>query len=248
MELIKTIYKRAGAVLAKKPFTLWGISLLCGVLTGVAGMLCGIIPILSLCIGLLLSTSMTMIFLRGYRGEDVRAVQLFDCFKDWKTIKRVLCGLGWMFLWIFLWSLIPVVGWIFAIVRVYRYRLTPYILVYEPDVAITDAIKVSEKRTYGYKGKMFGADVLVFVAYFVVFLVLSLLSMIPYLGILFSLVLIVVNIVFCLFIGLYMGLVQSAFYEEIMNASAKKAYCPKCGGEVSTDDEFCSHCGAGLGE
>ena len=245
MELIKKIYGKAGKVLAKKPFALWGISLLSGVLTGVAGMLCGIIPILSLCIGLLLSTSMTMIFLHGYRGEEVKAVQLFECFKDWKTIKRVLCGMGWMFLWVFLWSLIPFVGWIFAIVRIYRYRLTPYILVYEPDVAITDAIKVSAERTQGYKGKMFGADVLIFVAWFVVNLVLGLLSAIPYIGILFALVLIVVNIVFMLFIGLYMGLVQAAFYEEIMSTTAKR-FCTQCGGAVSVDAGFCSHCGANL--
>ena len=33
---------------------------------------------------------------------------LFDCFRDWQTIKRVLAGMGWMILWIFLWSLIPI--------------------------------------------------------------------------------------------------------------------------------------------
>lgn len=223
MELIKTIYLRAVAVLAKKPFVLWGISLLSGVLSTVFSVLCGIVPGLSLCISLLLSTSMTMIFLRGYRGEEVKAVQLFECFKDWKTIKRVLCGMGWMLLWIFLWSLIPVVGIIFAVIRAYRYRLTPYILVYEPDVSITDAIKVSAQRTQGYKAKMFGADVLVYAAYFVAVLVLTLLAMIPYIGILFSLVLFVLNVVFFLFVGLFLGLVQAAFYEEISASTAPVA-------------------------
>ena len=247
MELIKTIYLRAGKVLAKKPVVLWGVSLLEGVLSTVFGILFGIIPGVSLCIGLLLSTSMTMIFLNGYRGKEVKAADLFICFKDWATVKRVLCGLGWMYLWVFLWALIPFVGWIFAIIRIYRYRLTPYILVYEPDVAITDAIKVSAERTKGFKGKMFGAEVLVYVAYGVVMLVLGILALIPYLGILFSLVSWIVGIVFALFSGLYIGLIQAAFYEEITAASVKRL-CPKCEKEVAKTAEFCSHCGANLSE
>ena len=43
---------------------------------------------------------------------------------DLATIKRVLCGMGWMMLWIFLWSLIPIVGIVFGIIRTYEYRPT----------------------------------------------------------------------------------------------------------------------------
>ena len=101
-----------------------------------------------------------MIYLSGYRGENVQVVQLFSCFKDWQTAKRVILGMGWMALWIFLWALIPIVGPIFAIIRSYQYRLTPYILITEPEVSITDAIKESTKRTEGYKLKMWLAEVL----------------------------------------------------------------------------------------
>ena len=153
--MIMAIYKKAFEVLMKKPVRLWGISLLFVFLTYVGSLLCGIaIPIFGLAVSMLLSTSMTLIFLHGYRGEEVKAVNLFDAFRDWQTIKRVLAGMGWMLLWVFLWSLIPIVGIIFGIIRSYEYRLTPYILMLEPDVKPTEAIKVSKERTKGWKGKM----------------------------------------------------------------------------------------------
>ena len=120
--MLMTIYKRAFSVLMKKPLKLWGISLLAIVLSSVLSALCGVaIPVLGLAVSLLISTSMTIIFLKGYRGEEVEVTQLFACFKDWNTIKRVTLGLGWMLLWIFLWSLIPIVGPIFALIRTYEY-------------------------------------------------------------------------------------------------------------------------------
>ena len=215
---IWTIYGRAFSVLMRRPIRLWGISLLFSFLVSVGSALCGFaIPILGISVVLLLQTSMTLIFLHGYRGEDdkVKAVSLFDAFKDWATIKRVLCGMGWMMLWIFLWSLIPIVGIIFALIRMYEYRLTPYILMMEPDVKPSEAIKVSKQRTMGWKGKMFGADILVYVCFFVVFLILMLLGRIPYAGILFMIILALFVIAFALFVGLFIGLVKAAFYEEI---------------------------------
>ena len=228
--MIMAIYKKAFSILMQKPLRLWGISLLYVFLSCVAGLLCGIaIPILGLAVTLLLETSMTLIFLHGYRGEDVRAVNLFDCFKDWATIKRVLCGMGWMLLWIFLWSLIPIVGIIFALIRTYEYRLTPYILVMEPDVKPTEAIKLSKQRTMGWKGKMFGADILVVVFFYVAFLILMLLSRIPYAGIVFAIILVLFVILFCLLAPLFLGLVQAAFYEEIRTWGSypgRAAYAP----------------------
>lgn len=228
--MVMAIYKKAFGILMQKPLKLWGISLLYVFLSCVAGLLCGIaIPILGIAVTLLLETSMTLIFLRGYRGEDVRAVNLFDCFKDWATIKRVLCGMGWMLLWIFLWSLIPIVGIIFALIRTYEYRLTPYILVMEPDVKPTEAIKLSKQRTMGWKGKMFGADILVVVFFYVAFLILMLLSRIPYAGIIFAIILALFTILFCLLAPLFLGLVQAAFYEEIRTWGSypgRAAYAP----------------------
>ena len=214
--MIMTLYRRAFSILMRKPFRLWGISLLGTFLAGIAGVAFGVIPVVGLAIAILFEVSLAMILLRGYRGEEnPRAVDLFDTFKDWATIKRVLCGMGWMTLWIFLWSLIPIVGIIFGIIRTYEYRLTPYILMLEPDVKPTEAIKLSKERTKGWKGKMFGADILIFVFYCIAMIVLGLLTRIPVVGILFGIITVLFMICFAALIPLFIGLVQAAFYDEI---------------------------------
>lgn len=240
--MLATIYGRAFKVLMKKPFKLWGISLLAIFLSSVLSGLCGFaIPVLGISVSLLISTAMTMIFLKGYRGEDVNTTQLFVCFKDWNTIKRVVLGLGWMYLWIFVWALIPIVGPFIALVRVYEYRLTPYILVLEPEVAITDAIKISAQKTKGYKLQMWLADFVYIIVCFVVGLVLGLLSAIPYLGILFGLVLFVFILAVAALGSLFVGLVQAAFYEEINSTAV--SFCSNCGSKLTSAVNVCPNCG-----
>ena len=255
--MIKTIYTRALKVLMKKPIKLWGISLLSGLLGTILSVLFGLTPGIGMCLTTLINTSMTMIFLHGYRGEEVSCEMLFECFQDWNTIKRVCLGTGWSMLWTFLWALIPVVGPIFAMIRSYEYALVPYILVTEPEISITDAIKVSKERTNGYKGKMFGADVLLPLCFAGATLVLTLLATIPYLGFLFGLVNAVAGIAYGLFSGLFNGLVKAAFYEEITNptipvtivgapAGATK-FCPECGSQIAAEAVFCPNCGHKMG-
>ena len=241
MVSIKTIYSRAFAVLRKKPFLLWGISLLAMLLSALSVPLLGVIPAASIAVSMLLQTAMTLIYLRGYRGEEIAVTQLFDTFKDWKTVKRVLCGMGWASLWIFLWSLIPVAGIVFGIIRTYEYRLTPYILMHEPDVPITEAIKVSREKTRGYKARMFGADALYVVVIAAAEILLALLATIPYIGVLFGILSVVFTIAASLFGPLFLGQVQAAFYEEITH----RRVCPRCGVELSPDARFCYNCGYG---
>lgn len=239
--MFMTIYKRAANILIKKPWKLWGISLLSVVLSTVLSALCGsAIPLLGTIVGLLITTAMTIIFLKGYRGEDVEVSELFACFKDWNTIKRVILGMGWMTLWIFIWSLIPIAGIVFAIIRSYEYRLTPYILMLEPDIPITEAIKVSKQRTQGYKLQMWLADFVFAIICIAIGLILALLSLIPILGILFALIAIVFAISVALFSTIFLGLVQAAFYEEI-NGSVK--ICTGCGSVLPQGAAFCQNCG-----
>ena len=242
--MLMKIYNQAFAVLMKKPLKLWGISLLSIVLSAVLMPLCGVaIPAIGISVSMLLATSMTMIYLYGYRGENVEVTQLFTCFKDWQTIKRVVLGLSWMVLWVFLWALIPIVGPIIAIIRIYEYRLTPYILVTEPDVAITDAIKLSSTRTKGYKLQMFLADFVYAAIYFVVILVLGLLAKIPVIGVLFSLVTVLLNIAYVALVPLFAGLVKAAFYVEI---STGRAVCDNCGAKLPIGADFCASCGQAI--
>ena len=244
--MLMTIYGRAFKVLMKKPLKLWGISLLAAILTPALVSLCGVaIPGLGLSVGLLMSTAMLMIFLHGYRGEEVKVVQMFDCFKDWATMKRVVLGLAWMYLWIFLWSLIPFVGWIFALIRIYEYRLTPYILITEPDVKLTDAIKVSAQRTKGYKLQMWLADFVYALMFVLAMIVLALFTAIPLLGTLIALAMVVLYIAFIALAPLFAGLVQAAFYEEISSGSN---FCGNCGKRLPFGAEFCSSCGKSVKE
>ena len=251
--MIKTILTRAIQVVLKKPIRLWGITLLSTFLTSVFGFLCGItIPGLGIAVSLLLSVGLTMVFLHGYRGEQVRAVQLFDAFRDWGTIKRTLCGMGWMTLWIYLWALIPIVGFVFAIIRSYEYRLVPYILVNEPDVKPTEAIKVSKERTMGYKTSMFLTDLIPIAAVIVVVLVFGLLGMIPKAGGFFLFLMVIALILLGLILPLLMGLIKSAYYEEITNPSmsvfrSNTKVCPFCGEVVDASVIFCPKCGQKIG-
>ena len=219
-----TIYKRAMAVLMRKPLKLWGISLLSTLLMPLIVGLCGVtIPGVGIAVSLLMVTSMTMVYLAGYRGKAVHTTQIFSCFKDWQTIKRVTLGMSWMTLWVVLWSLIPIVGPFIAIKRVYEYRLTPYILITEPDVALTEAYKESAKRTKGYKLQMWLSDFLIDILFGIAVGIIGALSGIPYIGFLFALVLLVAFVLYGALRPLFGGLVQAAFYEEISNPSIPAA-------------------------
>ena len=227
--MIREIYQKAMSVLMKKPLRLWGISLLSMLLVYLAGIGFVGVPAVAFAVELLLGASMAFIYLKAYRtGFEPACADLFTAFKK-ERIWRVLGGMAWKELWIFIWALIPIVGPIFAIIRAYEYRFTPYILMEREDVKATDAIKISKQETMGFKGKMFGADILVFVLYFVIFAVLSLLGQIPYLGVLFKLVLILFVIAFAALVGLFLGIVQAAFYVETKNRPAPQqptAYSP----------------------
>ena len=218
--MISNLYQKTFSVLMKRPFKLWGITLLSGVLlmavhVGFIG-----IPAVGFCAALLLEASMSMIYLNSYRtGLEPKTSYLLAAFRK-DRIWRVLGGMAWMNLWIFLWFLIPIVGFVFAAIRAYEYRFVPYILMTRDDVRPTEALKVSKEETMGYKGKMFGADLLLEGAYFVVILLLSLLSRIPYVGIVFTILRIVLTVAFGVLAPLFLGILHAAFYVEIQNRRA----------------------------
>ena len=218
--MVSSIYKKTFSVLMKRPFRLWGISLLAEFLCLVAYAGFIGVPAAAFCAALLLSASMSMIFLNSYRtGLEPKTSYLLAAFsKD--RIWRVLGGMAWMYLWIFLWFLIPVVGFVFAAIRAYEYRFVPYILMTRDDVKPTDAIKISKQETMGYKGKMFGADILLGAVYLGVFLVFTLLGEIPYLGVLFRILWVLIAIAYGLLAPLFSGIMQAACYVEIQNRRA----------------------------
>lgn len=224
--MVSSIYKKTFSVLMKRPFRLWGISLLAEFLCLVAYAGFIGVPAAAFCAALLLSASMSMIFLNSYRtGLEPKTAYLFASFKK-DRILRVLGGMAWMQLWIFLWSLIPIVGIVFGIIRMYEYRFVPYILMTRDDVKPTDAIKISKQETMGYKGKMFGADILLGAVYLGAFLVFALLGEIPYLGVLFRILWVLIAIAYGLLAPLFSGIMQAAFYVEIQNRRAAGSWHP----------------------
>ena len=218
--MISNLYQKTFSVLMKRPFRLWGITLLSSVLLVVVHIGFIGIPAVGFCALLLLEASMSMIYLNSYRtGLEPKTSYLLAAFRK-DRIWRVLGGMAWMQLWIFLWSLIPIVGIVFGVIRAYEYAFVPYILMTRDDVRPTEAIKVSKAETMGYKGKLFGADLLLEGVYFVVILLLSLLSMIPYVGIVFTILRIVLTVVFGVLAPLFLGILHAAFYVEIQNRRA----------------------------
>lgn len=224
--MISNLYQKTFSVLMKRPLRLWGITLLSSVLLVVVHIGFIGIPAVGFCAALLLEASMSMIYLNSYRtGLEPKTSYLLAAFRK-DRIWRVLGGMAWMYLWIFLWFLIPVVGFVFAAIRAYEYRFVPYILMTRDDVRPTEAIKVSKAETMGYKGKLFGADLLLEGVYFVVILLLSLLSMIPYVGIVFTILRIVLTVAFGVLAPLFLGILHAAFYVEIQNRRAAAAQRP----------------------
>ena len=218
--MISNLYQKTFSVLMKRPLRLWGITLLSSVLLVVVHIGFIGIPAVGFCALLLLEASMSMIYLNSYRtGLEPKTSYLLAAFRK-DRIWRVLGGMAWMYLWIFLWFLIPVVGFVFVAIRAYEYRFVPYILMTRDDVRPTEAIKVSKAETMGYKGKLFGADLLLEGAYFVVILLLSLLSRIPYVGIVFTILRIVLTVAFGVLAPLFLGILHAAFYVEIQNRRA----------------------------
>lgn len=68
---------------------------------------------------------------------------------------RKLGGYLWMCLFLFLWALIPLAGFVIAIIKALSYAMTPYILAYCPNVKAQDALKLSMRIMRGYKGELF---------------------------------------------------------------------------------------------
>lgn len=61
---------------------------------------------------------------------------------------------------------------------------------------------------------MFWADVFVYLAFFVCALVLGLFASIPYIGVLFAFILILLEVLFAAFSPIFVGLVQAKFYDD----------------------------------
>lgn len=207
--LISNIYQRALNVLSKMPFKLWGLSLLNGLLT-ILILIFGIFPIITIPVTAVLTAGMAAVYLDGFKDREVYSDQLFKGFKDfWRTAG----GMCWKDLWILIWILVPIAGPFIAIAKYYSYSFTPYILNEEKSVNATAALRKSMQDTKGYKFQMFCAEFLPNLAIWIVITILSFLSQIEYIGILFAIITVIAQLVYTLFAPMFFGLVRAGFYE-----------------------------------
>ena len=213
----RDLIRKAADVLRQKPFRLWGVSLLCQLLM-VLAVIFGVLPIISIPIVLVLNAGMAAVYLTGYRGQEVNADALFAGFK---RFFKVAGGMGWMALWILIWGLIPVAGIVFAVIKAYSYRFVPYIMIQDPDISATEALRLSIQKTEGFKGTMFLADFFVMLGVTLVSVVFSLLGRIPYAGNVFLFIGGIVSFAISLVMPLLMGLINAAGYEEIFVKEGK---------------------------
>ena len=201
-------YKRALEVILKKPIMLWGLSLLLGILTIIASTVTATIPFLSIAIGYLFACGAAKLYMDGLAGKAVNSKQLFFAFN--KNCVKTAGAMAWRDLWTAIWAMVPIAG----IVKSYSYKFVPYIITTHPEISAFDALKLSMKLTHGKKLQMWLADLVFAVGPAVAALILSLLSMIPFLGLLFQLVNILLAIALVLFSSIFSGLYQAAFFDE----------------------------------
>ena len=87
--------------------------------------------------------------LRVYHGEKVDIADMFSGFSDyWRNVGGIL----FMYVFIFLWSLLFIIP---GIIKSLAYFMAPYILAESKSVPSDQAIKLSMRMTQGYKGEIF---------------------------------------------------------------------------------------------
>lgn len=135
------------------------------------------------------------------------------------------------------------------IIKMYSYRFVPYYLLTRPEVDGPAALRTSMEETKGYRWKLFGADILAPLMVGVALGIVGLLALIPYVGVVFGIILFLVSVVIGLVFPLFMGLVQAIMFDEIQEARRMEAsrprgkVCPGCGSSVLEDARFCANCG-----
>lgn len=206
--MVALIYRSALNTLKEKPVRLWGISLLSSLIT-ILILVFGILPIITIPVTLTLSAGMSVIYLNGFKGREVSSEELFSGFKNFAHVAGGMC---WKKLWILIWALVPIAGIVFAVIKSLSYAFVPYILIERPEISATEALKYSMKKTNGLKLKMFIAWILPIAAVALISLALSLLGLIPFVGIAFQVIRIIFTICYSAVMPLFLGLIFAGFY------------------------------------
>ena len=117
-----------------------------------SGLLDTFVSVLTTLLGAILSAGFALYCMAIRRGQRAEFLTLFDGFS---MVGKVI-GLSIVTaVFVFLWSMLFVIP---GIIASYRYRFAMYNLLENPDLGILEALDMSKRQTYGYKGQLFVLD------------------------------------------------------------------------------------------
>ena len=131
----------------------WGTAigglLLYLVVSGVAGAIPFVGPIIGLVIGGPFTLGLSILWLAIARRQGARATQIFDGFQKFGTAFGAYILMA---IFVSLWTLLLIVP---GIIAAFSYAMTWYIIADDPSVGALEAIGRSKRMMRGYKGKLF---------------------------------------------------------------------------------------------
>lgn len=89
-----------------------------------------------------------------YDPEAPSISLLFSVFRKGQYLK-VVAAWAWMMLFLFLWFIIPIAGFVMVIIKGISYSMVPFILAENPQIDYKRALKMSIYMTDGQKGAIF---------------------------------------------------------------------------------------------
>ncbi|MDR1665117.1 MAG: DUF975 family protein [Clostridiales bacterium] len=99
-----------------------------------------------------ISLGITAFFVKMSRGQNVEIGEVFQYFSFWRK-SSVLLLLITVFTW--LWALLFIIP---GIVAAYRYRMAFYILLDNPEISASEALRRSKEMMRGHKAELFVQD------------------------------------------------------------------------------------------
>lgn len=117
-----------------------------------SGLLGTFVTVLTSLLGTVLGAGFVLYCMAIRRGQRAEFLTLFDGF----SMVGKIIGLSIVtFVFVFLWSMLFVIP---GIIASYRYRYAMYNLLENPDLGIMEALDMSKRQTFGYKGQLFLLD------------------------------------------------------------------------------------------
>ena len=116
------------------------------------GLLGTFVTVLTSLMGTILSAGFVLYCMTIRQGQRAEFLTLFDGF----SMVGKIIGLSIVtFVFTFLWSMLFVIP---GLIASYRYRFAMYNLLENPDLGILEALDMSKRQTFGYKGQLFMLD------------------------------------------------------------------------------------------